>query len=97
MKILLFILEAHTEFPKLYAHWMTINYRESYDLFASNGILFNHESPLRGEHFVTRKISMHVAQYKHGNKKPLELGNLSAKRDWGFCRRLRFWNVAVAA
>ena len=69
---------------KLYAHWMAINYRESYDVFASNGILFNHESPLRGEHFVTRKISMHVAHYKHGKKKPLELGNLSAKRDWGF-------------
>ncbi len=69
---------------KLYGHWMTINYRESYDMFASNGILFNHESPLRGEHFVTRKISMHVANYSHGYKKPLELGNLSAKRDWGF-------------
>tara|TARA_Y100000588_G_C14210134_1_gene906342 strand:+ start:754 stop:1770 length:1017 start_codon:yes stop_codon:yes gene_type:complete len=69
---------------KLYGHWMTINYRESYDLFACNGILFNHESPLRGEHFVTRKISMHVAAYNHGNSAPLELGNLSAKRDWGF-------------
>jgi len=69
---------------KLYGHWMTVNYRESYDMFACNGILFNHESPLRGEHFVTRKISMHVANYKFGNKKPLELGNLSAKRDWGF-------------
>ena len=69
---------------KLYGHWMTVNYRESYDMFACNGILFNHESPLRGEHFVTRKISMHVANYNNGNSKPLELGNLSAKRDWGF-------------
>ena len=69
---------------KLYGHWMTINYRESYGLFACNGILFNHESPLRGEHFVTRKISMHVANYKNGDTKPLQLGNLSAKRDWGF-------------
>ena len=69
---------------KLYGHWMTINYRESYNLFACNGILFNHESPLRGEHFVTRKISMHVAKYNNGNKNTLQLGNLSAKRDWGF-------------
>lgn len=69
---------------KLYGHWMTINYRESYDLFACNGILFNHESPLRGEHFVTRKISMYVANYQNGNSPPLQLGNLSARRDWGF-------------
>ena len=69
---------------KLYAHWMSVNYRESYNIFACNGILFNHESPLRGEHFVTRKISMHVAKYRNGDKRPMELGNLSAKRDWGF-------------
>ena len=69
---------------KLYAHWMTINYREAYNMFTSSGILFNHESPLRGSHFVTRKISMHVASYVKGNKRPIELGNLSATRDWGF-------------
>ncbi len=69
---------------KLYGHWMTINYRESYDMFACSGILFNHESPLRGEHFVTRKISMHVAKHSKGENRPLKLGNLSAKRDWGF-------------
>lgn len=69
---------------KLYGYWMTVNYRESYGLFACNGILFNHESPLRGEHFVTRKISMHVARHFHGDRKPIELGNLSAMRDWGF-------------
>lgn len=69
---------------KLYGHWMTVNYRESYGMFTCNGILFNHESPLRGEHFVTRKISMHVANYNNGNKRPIELGNLSAERDWGF-------------
>ena len=69
---------------KLYAHWMTINYRESYDIAASCGILFNHESPLRGREFVTRKITDAVARIKHGKLDVLELGNLGAKRDWGY-------------
>lgn len=69
---------------KLYAHWMTINYRESYDMFASSGILFNHESPLRGLEFVTRKITDAVARIALGQQEVLELGNLSAERDWGF-------------
>jgi GDPmannose 4,6-dehydratase len=69
---------------KLYAHWMTINYRESYDLFATSGILFNHESPLRGKEFVTRKISDSVAKITLGQQDILELGNLDAQRDWGF-------------
>ena len=69
---------------KLYAHWMTINYRESYDIFGSSGILFNHESPLRGLEFVTRKITDAVAQISLGHDRPLELGNMDAKRDWGF-------------
>ena len=68
---------------KLYAHWMTINYRESYDIFGASGILFNHESPLRGQEFVTRKISTSVARIKAGQQETLELGNLNAKRDWG--------------
>lgn len=71
---------------KLYAHWMTVNYRESYDIFASSGILFNHESPLRGEEFVTRKITSAVARIKLGSPETLELGNLEAKRDWGFAK-----------
>jgi GDPmannose 4,6-dehydratase len=69
---------------KLYAHWMTINYRESYDIFASCGILFNHESPLRGKEFVTRKITESVARIKTGQQNCLELGNLSSQRDWGY-------------
>lgn len=69
---------------KLYAHWMTINYRESYGIFASNGILFNHESPLRGLEFVTRKITAGLARIKRGKLDMLTLGNLDAKRDWGF-------------
>jgi GDPmannose 4,6-dehydratase len=69
---------------KLYAHWLTINYRESYGMFACSGILFNHESPLRGEHFVTRKITRALAQIKNGRDEPVQLGNLSARRDWGF-------------
>ena len=69
---------------KLYAHWMTINYRESYDIFAASGILFNHESPLRGREFVTRKITDSVAKIKLGKLDVLELGNLDAKRDWGY-------------
>ncbi len=69
---------------KLYAHWITINYRESYDLFASCGILFNHESPLRGKNFVTRKITDGVARIRAGLIDCIELGNLDAKRDWGY-------------
>ncbi|WP_440467605.1 GDP-mannose 4,6-dehydratase [Pseudomonas sp. YH-1] len=71
---------------KLYAHWMTVNYRESYDIFGSSGILFNHESPLRGREFVTRKITDSVAKIKLGKLDRLELGNLDAKRDWGFAK-----------
>ena len=71
---------------KLYAHWMTVNYRESYDIFGSSGILFNHESPLRGREFVTRKITDAVAKIKLGKLDCLELGNIDAKRDWGFAR-----------
>lgn len=71
---------------KLYAHWMTVNYRESYGIFASSGILFNHESPLRGREFVTRKITDTVAKITLGQSEVLELGNLDAKRDWGFAR-----------
>jgi GDPmannose 4,6-dehydratase len=71
---------------KLYAHWMTINYRESYDIFATSGILFNHESPLRGLEFVTRKITDAVARIKLGKQDCLELGNLDAKRDWGYAQ-----------
>jgi len=71
---------------KLYAHWMTINYRESYDIFGCSGILFNHESPLRGREFVTRKITDSVAKIKLGKLDVLELGNIDAKRDWGFAK-----------
>ncbi|MEZ0121964.1 MAG: GDP-mannose 4,6-dehydratase [Candidatus Reddybacter sp.] len=71
---------------KLYAHWMTINYRESYDIFGSSGILFNHESPLRGLEFVTRKITDGVAKIKQGKLDCIELGNMDAKRDWGFAK-----------
>jgi GDPmannose 4,6-dehydratase len=71
---------------KLYAHWMTVNYRESYGIFASSGILFNHESPLRGQEFVTRKITNTIAQIKLGMAEVLELGNLDAKRDWGYAK-----------
>lgn len=69
---------------KVYAYWMTVNYREAYDMFACNGILFNHESPRRGETFVTRKITRAVAHILAGKQKKLYLGNLNAKRDWGF-------------
>lgn len=69
---------------KLYGHWMTINYRESFGLHASSGILFNHESPLRGIEFVTRKVTDAVARIKQGKQKELRLGNIDAKRDWGF-------------
>ena len=71
---------------KLYSHWIGVNYRESYDLFISNGILFNHESPRRGENFVTRKITLGVAAIKLGLQHDLVLGNLDAKRDWGFAK-----------
>lgn len=71
---------------KLYAHWMTVNYRESYGIFGSSGILFNHESPLRGREFVTRKITDSVAKIKLGKLECMELGNLDAKRDWGFAK-----------
>ncbi|MBK4733375.1 GDP-mannose 4,6-dehydratase [Noviherbaspirillum pedocola] len=71
---------------KLYAHWMTVNYRESYGIFGASGILFNHESPLRGREFVTRKITDSVAKIKLGKLDCLELGNIDAKRDWGFAK-----------
>jgi GDPmannose 4,6-dehydratase len=71
---------------KLYAHWMTVNYRESYGIFGSSGILFNHESPLRGREFVTRKITDSIAKIKLGKLDVLELGNLDARRDWGFAK-----------
>lgn len=69
---------------KLYGHWITVNYRESFNLHASSGILFNHESPLRGIEFVTRKVTDAVARIKQGKQKDLRLGNIDAKRDWGF-------------
>lgn len=69
---------------KLYGHWITVNYRESFNLFTSSGILFNHESPLRGIEFVTRKVTDAVARIKLGKQKELRLGNIDAKRDWGF-------------
>lgn len=71
---------------KLFAHWSTVNYRESHGIFASSGILFNHESPLRGKEFVTRKITDSVAKISLGKLNTLELGNLNAKRDWGFAK-----------
>ena len=71
---------------KLYAHWMTVNYRESYNIFGASGILFNHESPLRGREFVTRKITDSVAKIKLGQLDCIELGNIDAKRDWGFAK-----------
>jgi GDPmannose 4,6-dehydratase len=71
---------------KLFAHWATVNYRESYNLFACSGILFNHESPRRGETFVTRKITRALAYIKAGLQKKLYLGNLDAKRDWGYAK-----------
>jgi GDPmannose 4,6-dehydratase len=71
---------------KLFAHWITVNYRESYDIFGSSGILFNHESPLRGREFVTRKVTDSVAKISLGKLQVLELGNLDAKRDWGYAK-----------
>ena len=83
---------------KLYAHWMTINYRESYGIFGSSGILFNHESPLRGREFVTRKITDTVAKIVLGKQDVLELGNLDAKRDWGFAKEYveGMWRILQA-
>lgn len=83
---------------KLYAHWMTVNYRESYDIFGSSGILFNHESPLRGREFVTRKITDSVAKIKLGQLDCLELGNLDAKRDWGYAKEYveGMWRILQA-
>jgi GDPmannose 4,6-dehydratase len=69
---------------KLYAHWMTVNFRESYSLYACSGVLFNHESPLRGREFVTRKVTDAVARIKLGMQQDVTLGNLDARRDWGF-------------
>jgi GDPmannose 4,6-dehydratase len=71
---------------KLYAHWITVNYREAYGMYACNGILFNHESPVRGENFVTRKITRALVRIKLGQQQCLYLGNLSAKRDWGHAK-----------
>jgi GDPmannose 4,6-dehydratase len=71
---------------KVFGHWMAVNYREGYGMHVSNGILFNHEGPRRGENFVTRKITMAVAAIKHGREKELRLGNLEAKRDWGYAK-----------
>ena len=71
---------------KLYSYWITVNYREAYDMFACNGILFNHESPRRGEEFVTRKITIAIAKILAGKQDKLSLGNLDAKRDWGFAK-----------
>ncbi len=69
---------------KLFAHWVTVNYREAYNIFACSGILFNHESPLRGTEFITRKVSLGVARIKYGKQEKLVVGNLDAKRDWGY-------------
>lgn len=84
---------------KLYAHWMTINYRESYGIFGASGILFNHESPLRGLEFVTRKITHAVAQISKGTLDCVELGNIDAKRDWGFAKEYveGMWRMLQAA
>ncbi|MCQ0031953.1 GDP-mannose 4,6-dehydratase [Burkholderia glumae] len=84
---------------KLYAHWMTVNYRESYDIFGCSGILFNHESPLRGREFVTRKITDSMAKIRLGKLDTLELGNLDAKRDWGFAKEYvdGMWRMLQAA
>lgn len=84
---------------KLYAHWMTVNYRESYNIFGASGILFNHESPLRGLEFVTRKITDGVAKIKLGQLDCLRLGNLDAKRDWGYAQEYveGMWRMLQAA
>ena len=84
---------------KLYAHWMTINYRESYNIFGCSGILFNHESPLRGREFVTRKITDGMARIRQGTLDVLELGNMDAQRDWGFAKEYveGMWRMLQAA
>ncbi len=83
---------------KLYGHWMTVNYRESYNIFGCSGILFNHESPLRGKEFVTRKITDSVARIKLGLQDHIELGNMDAKRDWGFAKEYveGMWRILQA-
>ncbi|MEO8600421.1 MAG: GDP-mannose 4,6-dehydratase [Burkholderiaceae bacterium] len=83
---------------KLYAHWITVNYRESYDIFGASGILFNHESPLRGLEFVTRKITDAVSKISLGKQDVLELGNIDAKRDWGFAKEYvdGMWRILQA-
>lgn len=80
---------------KMYAYWLTVNYREAYGIFASNGILFNHESPRRGNSFVTKKIAMAAAQIKNGEREKLYLGNLDAKRDWGYAKEYveSMWHI----
>ena len=80
---------------KLFAYWITRNYRDAYNIFASNGILFNHESPLRGEHFVTKKITKGLCRILHNKQKKLELGNLNAVRDWGYAEdyALAIWKI----
>lgn len=81
-----FCLRSPYAVAKLYAYWITVNYREAYGIFACNGILFNHESPIRGETFVTRKITMAATRIKYGMQDRLYLGNLDSKRDWGFAK-----------
>lgn len=80
---------------KMYAYWLTVNYREAYGIFGSNGILFNHESPRRGDSFVTKKIAIAAAQIKHGLRDQLYLGNLDAKRDWGYAKEYveSMWHI----
>jgi GDP-mannose 4,6-dehydratase len=82
---------------KLYSYWITINYWEAYNMFTANGILFNHESPIRGETFVTRKITRSAAQISLGQQEKLYLGNLDAQRDWGTCQGLCSWYVVNTA
>ena len=82
---------------KLYGYWIIVNYREAYGIFACNGILFNHESPRRGETFVTRKITQAAARIKNGSKEVLLLGNLNAKRDWGYAPEFCLECANVAA
>ena len=85
------------ECQKVFSHWITVNYRESYNIHASSGILFNHESPLRGGEFVTKKITSTLTRIKHGSKEILKVGNINAKRDWGICGGLCLCNVANAS
>ena len=80
----IYTLSLHDALPILFGHWITVNYRESYNMFTCAGIFFNHESPLRGLEFVTRKITYGVARIKHGLQDRIVLGNLDSKRDWGY-------------